>query len=48
LDVAKLLKTINAGSLSQSRTPEPKSALDAYEDLIINMNVKLVIADINV
>jgi len=48
IDVAKLLKTINAGSLSQARTPEPKSALDAYEDLIINMNVKLTITDINV
>jgi len=47
-DVAKLLKTINAGSLSQARTPEPKSALEAYEDLIINMNVKLTITDINV
>lgn len=46
-DVAKLLKTINAGSLSQARTPEPKSALEAYEDLIINMNVKLTITDIN-
>jgi pre-mRNA cleavage complex 2 protein Pcf11 len=48
IDVAKLLKTINAGSLSQARTPEPKSALEAYEDLIINMNVKLTVTDINV
>lgn len=47
LDVAKLLQTINAGSLSQNRTPEPKSALDAYEDLILGMNVQLVISDIN-
>jgi hypothetical protein len=47
LDVAKLLQTINAGSLSQNRTPEPKSAMDAYEDLILGMNVKLVISEIN-
>lgn len=48
LDVAKLLQTINAGSLSQARTPEPKSALDAYEDMIINMDVKLTVSDMNV
>ena len=47
LDVAKLLQTINAGTLCQARTPEPKTALEAYEDLIINMNVKLTITDIN-
>jgi hypothetical protein len=47
LDVAKLLQTINAGTLSQARTPEPKTELEAYEDLIINMNVKLTITDIN-
>lgn len=48
-DVAKLLQTINAGSLSQARTPEPKtkSALEAYEDMIIDMNVKLTISDMN-
>lgn len=48
LDVAKLLQSINAGSLSQNRTPEPQNPMQAYEDLIINMNVQLTIADMNV
>lgn len=47
LDVAKLLQTINAGSLSKARTPEPKSALEAYEEMIIDMDVRLSIVDMN-
>lgn len=47
LDVAKLLQTINAGSLSKARTPEPKSALEAYEEMIIDLDVKLSIVDMN-
>ncbi|WVQ99414.1 hypothetical protein IAU59_006547 [Kwoniella sp. CBS 9459] len=55
IDVSKILNSLNkSGIVSQPRTPEaevvalkPKSSLDTYEDMIINMNIKLRNIDLN-
>ncbi|OCF36838.1 hypothetical protein I316_01434 [Kwoniella heveanensis BCC8398] len=56
IDVSKILNSLNkSGIVSQPRTPEaetatlkPKSGLDTYEDMIINMDIRLQSIDLNV